>query len=166
LLPKGTFVIQYIGEVYSLDSEYGMKKLEEYKNNTCTYLMSLSKNEVIDPTNKGNMARFINHSCEPNCETQKWNVLGEVCVGIFTLRDIQPDEELTFDYGFNIMKTIFQRCLCGSVSCRGYLGIAIEKDKKKMEITSFADFVNNIANRKIASFYAINVKKFFIKIVR
>jgi len=131
LLPKGTFVIQYIGEVYSLDSEYGMKKLEEYKNNTCTYLMSLSKNEVIDPTNKGNMARFINHSCEPNCETQKWNVLGEVCVGIFTLRDIQPDEELTFDYGFNIMKTIFQRCLCGSVSCRGYLGIAIEKDKKK-----------------------------------
>ena len=131
LLPKGTFVIQYIGEVYSLDSEYGMKKLEEYKNNTCTYLMSLTKNEVIDPTNKGNMARFINHSCEPNCETQKWNVLGEVCVGIFTLRDIQPDEELTFDYGFNIMKTIFQRCLCGSVLCRGYLGIAIDKDKKK-----------------------------------
>ena len=40
-----TFVIQYIGEVYSLDSKYGQKKLKEYKNKLCTYLMSLSKNE-------------------------------------------------------------------------------------------------------------------------
>ena len=130
-LPKGTFVIQYIGEVYSIDSEYGQKKLNEYKNSTCTYLMSLSKNEVIDPTTKGNFARFINHSCEPNCETQKWHVLGEICVGIFTLRDIQPDEELTFNYGFNIAKTVYQKCLCGAPTCRGYLGIVQSEDPKK-----------------------------------
>lgn len=122
-LPKGTFVMQYIGEVYSIDSPYGLGKLKEYRNRTCTYLMSISKNEVIDPTYKGNLARFINHSCEPNCQTQKWNVLGEICVGIFTLRDIHEGEELTFNYGFDILKTTFQKCLCGARNCKGYLGI-------------------------------------------
>lgn len=86
--------------------------------------MSISKNEVIDPTFKGNLARFINHSCDPNCETQKWHVLGEVCVGIFTLKDVNEGEELTFNYGFDIMKTTFQKCLCKSKNCKGYLGVA------------------------------------------
>ncbi len=53
---------------------------------------------MIDPTYKGNLARFINHSCDPNCITVKWNVLGEVCIGIFANRDIMEDEEFTFDY--------------------------------------------------------------------
>jgi hypothetical protein len=127
-LPKGTFVMQYIGEIYSIDSDYGLKKLKEYKNKTCTYLMEISKKEVIDPTTKGNCARFINHSCEPNCETQKWHVLNEICVGIFTLRDINEGEELTFNYGFNILKTTFQKCLCGTPSCKGYLGIVSQND--------------------------------------
>ena len=86
--------------------------------------MSISKNEVIDPTFKGNLARFINHSCDPNCETQKWHVLGEICVGIFTLRDVDEGEELTFNYGFDILKTTFQKCLCKSKNCKGYLGVA------------------------------------------
>lgn len=86
--------------------------------------MSISKNEVIDPTYKGNLARFINHSCDPNCETQKWHVLGEVCVGIFTLKDVNEGEELTFNYGFDIMKTTFQKCLCKTKNCKGYLGVA------------------------------------------
>jgi hypothetical protein len=116
--------MQYIGELYSIDSEYGQKKLKEYSNKACTYLMSISnKNEVIDPTYKGNLARFINHSCEPNCETQKWHVLSEVCVGIFTLRDIEEGEELTFNYGFDKFKTTFQKCLCGTPSCKSYLGL-------------------------------------------
>ena len=45
--------------------------------------MRLNAKEIIDPTEKGNMARFINHSCDPNCRTEKWNVLSEINVGIF-----------------------------------------------------------------------------------
>lgn len=116
--------MQYIGEIYNITSSYGKKKLEEYKNKNCTYLMSLSDNEVIDPTYKGNLARFINHSCDPNCLTQKWYVLGEQCIGIFTLRDINEGEELTFNYNFDIYKTTFQKCLCNATNCRGYLGVA------------------------------------------
>jgi hypothetical protein len=96
--------------------------------------MSISnKNEVIDPTEKGNLARFINHSCEPNCETQKWHVLSEVCVGIFTLRDIQEGEELTFNYGFDKFKTTFQKCLCGATTCKGYLGLVQENQQMVKE---------------------------------
>jgi hypothetical protein len=116
--------MQYVGEIYNISSSYGIKKIEEYKSKACTYLMSLSDNEVIDPTYKGNLARFINHSCDPNCLTQKWYVLGEQCIGIFTLRDINEGEELTFNYNFDIHKTTFQRCLCESPNCKGYLGIA------------------------------------------
>lgn len=122
-IKKGQFIIQYLGEVYSIDSERGRARLEKYKANTCTYLMSTSHNEVIDPAYKGNMARFINHSCDPNCETQKWNVLGEVCVGIFAKKDIFEDDELTFDYRLDTHKTTLTKCLCGSKNCRQYLGL-------------------------------------------
>lgn len=85
--------------------------------------MRISAKEVIDPSVKGNIARFINHSCDPNCITQKWNVLGEVMVGIFAIKNIHPDEELTFDYKFDVYKTPFLACLCGAKNCKGYLGL-------------------------------------------
>ena len=84
--------------------------------------MKIDRNEVIDPTYKGNLARFINHSCDPNCITQKWHVLGEICIGIFAIKDIYEDDELTFDYQFDSFKTPLTKCLCSSIKCKGYLG--------------------------------------------
>eukprot|EP01022_Parablepharisma_sp_SALTPOND_P025960 TRINITY_DN6132_c0_g1_i1.p1 TRINITY_DN6132_c0_g1~~TRINITY_DN6132_c0_g1_i1.p1 ORF type:complete len:811 (-),score=115.33 TRINITY_DN6132_c0_g1_i1:38-2470(-) len=86
--------------------------------------MKTQRSYVIDPTYKGNLARFINHSCDPNCETQKWNVLGKVCVGIFAIKDIKENEELSFDYHFDCYSTPFSKCYCGAENCRGYLGVA------------------------------------------
>jgi SET domain-containing protein len=97
-IKKGQFVMQYVGEVFFVDSDIGKQRIEKYKNRTCTYMMRTENGEVIDPTTHGNIARFINHSCEPNCVTRKWTVLGETSVGIFALRDIHEDEELSFDY--------------------------------------------------------------------
>lgn len=142
---KGQFVIQYLGEVYSIDSEIGEARLEKYKSNPCTYLMSTSHNEVIDPARKGNLARFINHSCDPNCETQKWNVLGEVCVGIFAKKNIQEDEELTFDYRLDTHKTTLTRCLCGSSNCRQYLGLIPNN------YTSAEDWMKKLDNMRCTS---------------
>ena len=70
------------------------------------------------------MARFVNHSCKPNCMTQKWHVMGEVRVGLFALTNITQDEELTIDYNFGILKNVRKRCLCGAFECTGYLGTA------------------------------------------
>ena len=135
-------MIQYLGEVYSIDSDIGRARLEKYKSEPCTYLMSTSHNEVIDPAKKGNLARFINHSCDPNCETQKWNVLGEVCVGIFSKRNIMEDEELTFDYRLDTHKTTLTRCLCGSSNCKQYLGL-IPKN-----YTSADDWIKTLDNMR------------------
>ena len=80
--------MKYVGEIFNIDSDIGRKRINNYKNSTCTYLMRIDNNEVIDPTISGNVARFINHSCDPNCQTSKWQVLDEVCVGIFSIKDI------------------------------------------------------------------------------
>ena len=103
--------------------------MERYRNSTCTYVMQIENGEVIDPTDQGNVARFINHSCEPNCGTRKWTILNEICVGIFTLRDIAEDEELTFDYRFDFHETPLTKCYCGARKCKGFLGISTNQER-------------------------------------
>ena len=83
--------------------------------------MELTRGATIDATRKGQISRFINHSCEPNCETQKWTVNGLVRIGFFATRDIRVGEEITFDYQF-IHFGKGQKCLCGSEKCRGIIG--------------------------------------------
>nr|CAB3453092.1 unnamed protein product [Digitaria exilis] len=87
------------------------------------YLCEVSSNMVVDATYKGNMSRFINHSCEPDTEMQKWTIDGETRVGIFALRDIKKGEELTYDSNF-VQFGKNQDCHCGSSNCRKTLGKA------------------------------------------
>ena len=91
--------------------------------------MRTENGEIIDPTYTGNIARFINHSCDPNCVTRKWTVMKETAIGIFSRKDIQEDEELSFDYQFDSFKTPFQKCYCGSSNCKGYLGLSCYMDE-------------------------------------
>lgn len=67
---------------------------------------------------------FTNFFCcsEPNCETRKWSVLGEVRIGIFAMRDISIGTELTYDYNFQWYGGAKVHCLCGATSCCGFLG--------------------------------------------
>ena len=128
-ITKGSFIMQYVGEIFYEDSLIGMQRVEKYKNSTCTYMMRVDNGEVIDPTLYGNVARFINHSCDPNCITRKWTVGKETSIGIFARKDIDEDEELTFDYQFDAYKTPFTKCYCGSSNCKGYLGLGMYEDE-------------------------------------
>jgi SET domain-containing protein len=66
----------------------------------CYYLMSFDNKMIIDAT-RGTIARFVNHSCEPNCEMIKWTVGGEPRMALFAgSRGIMTGEELTYDYNF------------------------------------------------------------------
>lgn len=89
-IKAGTFIIEYVGEVID-DKEFKKrfaKLIEERDNNF--YFLSIDHKYRIDAGPKGNKSRFMNHSCEPNCITQKWNVsFGQTCVGIFADRDIE-----------------------------------------------------------------------------
>ncbi|KAK7886399.1 hypothetical protein WMY93_026020 [Mugilogobius chulae] len=121
-MPANTFVLEYCGEV--LDHKEFKARVKEYARmkNIHYYFMSLKNNEIIDATLKGNCSRFMNHSCEPNCETQKWTVNGQLRVGFFTTKAVTEGTELTFDYQFQRYGKEAQKCYCGAPSCRGFLG--------------------------------------------
>ena len=78
----------------------------------------------LDATNFGNIARFFNHSCEPNLEI--FRVYVDVLdssrpkIALFTKRDVLPGEELTFDYKYDVKK-LKLRCRCGSANCKKWL---------------------------------------------
>ena len=84
--------------------------------------MNVGNGEVIDACRKGGLGRFVNHSCDPNAETQKWLVRGELAIGLFALRDIPAGSEITFDYNFERYGDKPLRCLCGTPACRGTVG--------------------------------------------
>lgn len=95
--------------------------------------MALKSDAIIDATNQGNISRFINHSCDPNAETQKWTVNGDLRVGFFVRKSCRAGEELTFDYQFQRYGKEAQRCYCESYNCRGWIGEDPEKEDKNKE---------------------------------
>uniref|UniRef100_A0A674DEW7 Histone-lysine N-methyltransferase NSD3 n=1 Tax=Salmo trutta TaxID=8032 RepID=A0A674DEW7_SALTR len=135
-LRKGDFVTEYVGEV--IDSEECQQRIKRAHENRVTdfYMLTLTKDRVIDAGPKGNSSRFINHSCSPNCETQKWTVNGDVRIGLFTLCDIEAGTELTFNYNLDLVGNRRSSCHCGAENCSGFLGVrptsavVMEKEEK------------------------------------
>ncbi|KAJ3609765.1 hypothetical protein NHX12_024276, partial [Muraenolepis orangiensis] len=121
-LRSGQFIIEYLGEVVS-EHEFRSRMMEQYFAHSGQYCLNLDSGMVIDSYRMGNEARFINHSCEPNCEMQKWSVNGVYRIGLFALKDMGSSTELTYDYNFHSFNTEEQQvCECGSESCRGIIG--------------------------------------------
>ena len=87
------------------------------------YIMSLPQGLAIDASKAGGPARFINHSCQPNCVAQRWQVAGDYRVGIFAAREIQADEEITFSYSNHRGATSSSGdvCHCGAEVCSGHI---------------------------------------------
>ncbi|KXZ54200.1 hypothetical protein GPECTOR_5g294 [Gonium pectorale] len=121
-IKAGQFIIEYIGEVLEEDEYQRRKDYYMSVGQRHYYFMNIGNGEVIDACRKGNISRFINHSCEPNCETQKWLVRGELAIGLFAVRDIPKDTELTFDYNFERYGDKPMRCYCQSQNCRQFIG--------------------------------------------
>ncbi|KAB5536105.1 set domain-containing protein, partial [Coniochaeta sp. 2T2.1] len=112
------FIIEYVGEI--IDERGLAARMEEYELEKHFYIMELKAGWYIDASKKGNLARFINHSCDPNCRADKWSVGGTERIGIFAERAVQRGEELTFDYRSN---DIFpQGCSYGELSCKAFVG--------------------------------------------
>jgi len=121
-ISEGSFILEYIGEVVSI-FEFRHRMAERYKNDAHHYCLNLDSGHVIDGYRVANEGRFVNHSCEPNCEMQKWSVNGVYRVGLFALRDIEAKEELSYDYNFDSFnQETQQECRCGSSKCRGVIG--------------------------------------------
>jgi uncharacterized protein len=120
-IPKGTRVLEYVGErITKAESNrrdaVRLAKREKGEDG-CVYLFEINQRHDIDGAVKWNTARLINHSCEPNCETEK--ARGHIWIA--AVRDIAEGEELTYDYGFDWENWEDHKCLCGKPSCLGYI---------------------------------------------
>jgi SET domain-containing protein len=119
-LRKGTRVVEYVGERIShaeADARYADKDAKD--NHTFLYIVD--RKTVIDAGVGGNEARFINHSCDGNCET----IIENKRLYIEARRTIQPGEELSYDYQIEREDSDpadvdeIYACRCGSAKCRG-----------------------------------------------
>lgn len=121
-LEPDTFIYEYKGEVIEEKAfkkrmiEYDQLKLKHF------YFMMLQKNEFVDATRKGCLARFCNHSCNPNCYVEKWVVGNKLRMGIFSKRRIVRGEEITFNYNVDRYGANAQPCYCGEPNCIGFIG--------------------------------------------
>lgn len=131
-IKKGERIIEYVGERISWaesDRRYDDTKVKRHH----TFLFAVNKKIVIDAAVDGNEARFINHSCDPNCEA----VGVGLRIFIESIRPIEKGEELVYDYSYAREKGATEEdeklyvCHCGSPKCRGTILEAPKKRKRR-----------------------------------
>ncbi|CEP64434.1 histone methyltransferase SET2 LALA0_S11e04016g [Lachancea lanzarotensis] len=133
------FIYEYTGEVIPEDKfrermvDYDHQKLKHF------YFMMLQAGEFIDATKKGSLARFCNHSCNPNAYVNKWDVAGKLRMGIFAHRSIAKGEEITFDYNVDRYGATAQPCYCDEPNCIGFLGGKTQTDAASLLPQNYAD---------------------------
>ena len=117
---RGSRVIEYLGErltAAAVRARYDARAADDAH----TFLFQLDESSYIDASVGGNAARFINHSCRPNCEAQQDGAR----IFIVAIRNIQPGVELTYDYALEIERGHSEArrrrfaCRCGAPRCRG-----------------------------------------------
>ncbi|KAL3431146.1 hypothetical protein BDV09DRAFT_176919 [Aspergillus tetrazonus] len=116
------FIFEYVGEVINEGPFHRRMRQYDAEGIKHFYFMSLSKGEFVDATKKGNLGRFCNHSCNPNCYVDKWVVGEKLRMGIFAERHIQAGEELVFNYNVDRYGADPQPCYCGEPNCTGFIG--------------------------------------------
>ncbi|MDN5842616.1 MAG: SET domain-containing protein-lysine N-methyltransferase [Alcaligenaceae bacterium] len=134
-IPANTRILNYSGQRITpeqADEQWPVNPDDPYH----TFYFALGNGQVIDGGRRGNDARWINHSCAPNCEARESS--DSARVAIYALRDIPAGAELFYDYGLVTEERITRslknnyRCLCGAPDCRGtMLAVAPKKKPKK-----------------------------------
>jgi SET domain-containing protein len=107
VIPKNKRIIHYAGE--KISNTESLKRERRYLKNGCIWCFKLNRRWVIDANVGGNVARFINHSCKPNCYTQ---IVGDT-IWVRAAKTIQRGDELTYNYYTDGEGTIQCRCRPG-----------------------------------------------------
>ena len=126
-IPDGTLVIEYVGERIT-KAESRRRELERRKRvqrgeEGIVTIFDLNERFDLDGRGDDNVARFINHSCRPNCQAEQRR--GRIW--IVARRDIPAGAELTFDYGFPYREWRLHPCRCGERGCAGYIVNAAQR---------------------------------------
>uniref|UniRef100_A0A1I8H2I9 [histone H3]-lysine(4) N-trimethyltransferase n=2 Tax=Macrostomum lignano TaxID=282301 RepID=A0A1I8H2I9_9PLAT len=119
-IAQDEMVVEYTGQIIRRSIAETREQAYERAGIGSSYLFRIDDAFVIDATKCGNNARFINHSCSPNCYAKVITVEGEKKIVIYSKREIRRNEEITYDYKFPYEEEKII-CLCGTASCRGTL---------------------------------------------
>jgi SET domain-containing protein len=117
---KGSRIVEYAGERIT-QAEADKRYDDEGMGRHHTFLFTLDEGTVIDAAVEGNESRFINHSCDPNCQA----LVEDRKIFIYALKDIPPDVELSYDYAYERAEGMDEEseelyvCRCGTKNCRG-----------------------------------------------
>jgi SET domain-containing protein len=128
---KGTTIIEYLGDVITNDEADTRYEDKDPRDNH-TFLFTVDSKHVIDAGVNGNEARFINHGCDPNCQSTGLKKR----IWIEAIRTIRPGEELSYDYQIvrsdDDPKDVDQifACRCGAENCRGSMLEPVKKPRK------------------------------------
>eukprot|EP00537_Pseudo-nitzschia_pungens_P005411 CAMPEP_0172360378 /NCGR_PEP_ID=MMETSP1060-20121228/4417_1 /TAXON_ID=37318 /ORGANISM="Pseudo-nitzschia pungens, Strain cf. cingulata" /LENGTH=1053 /DNA_ID=CAMNT_0013082355 /DNA_START=239 /DNA_END=3400 /DNA_ORIENTATION=+ len=120
---EGEMIIEYRGEwIGNAMAEKREKEYEAAKIGS-DYMFRVDEHTVCDATKQGNVARFINASCAPNCYPKIIFLDGNKRIVVYAKRDVYAGEELTYDYKFDLEYDPDKRipCICGAPECRGFL---------------------------------------------
>lgn len=120
-IPEGTRIVEYLGERITKEES---KRREEERlarlragGDGSVYIFDLNETWDLDGRQRGNLARWINHSCAPNCQAETVDDR----IWIFAKRDIPAGAELTFDYGYSFDECRDHPCRCGAPGCPGFI---------------------------------------------
>jgi histone-lysine N-methyltransferase SETD1 len=122
LIPPDTMAIEFVGE--SIRERVADQREREYERTgvgSC-YMFRADRDLIIDATRMGGMARFLNHSCDPNCYARSVSIEGIKKIIIYSKRNIEAGEELTYNYNFALEDEAHAlACSCGAANCTGLL---------------------------------------------
>jgi Protein kinase domain/SET domain len=129
---RGDFIVEYVGR--AIPKHFLPHLFHKYSNERRLYIMALDNNIYLDARKRGGVARYINHSCEPNCVVERWKVRGNLRASVMATQDIPAGTELSFDYQWERKRgRAPTKCHCGAPACRGTLEVPRSMEEEALE---------------------------------
>lgn len=151
-IPKGTYILEYEGVRITPD-EADAQEATNPDDPFHTFFFAIGNGMIIDGGQNGNDSRFINHSCEPNCEGHESDSGDKVF--IVAMKDIEKGDELLYDYALTIddklTKTLKKQyaCWCGADSCRGTMLALPKATKEQKEKLKQKKWIKKVIRKEI-----------------
>jgi len=129
---KGDLITEYVGK--AVNKLFLNRLFRRYATERKLYIMAITNDIYLDARKVGGVARYINHSCEPNCQVERWKVRGIMRAAVVAYKDIPAGTELSFDYQWERKRgRAPTKCYCGAKTCRQTLEVSRSMEEEEIE---------------------------------
>jgi len=129
---KGDLITEYVGK--AVNKLFLNHLFRRYATERKLYIMAITSDVYLDARKVGGVARYINHSCEPNCQVERWKVRGIIRAAVVASKDLPAGTELSFDYQWERKRgRAPTKCHCGAKTCRQTLEVSRSMEEEEIE---------------------------------